>query len=1143
MNTHDIKDAHAITCDVLNYGSLNPPISSGGNISGPLSSTDKAIVRYMGTTGGVVENSPMTLSDDAKLAANSNTIDMSASGVINLSATTVNANTHAIVTSTASSVTDSNIVVFNSTTGHLVKDSAIGIASIAAKLPLAGGTMSGDITMATHNLIDVGSISGAVKTSAADALVTSSSGLVADSDIAVFDSTTGKIIKDSSVQVSIIATKLPLAGGTMSGVLNMGTNNITNVGTISGSVKTINPNATVTSSTAGVTDSDIVIFDSTSGNIVKDSGVQVSSIATKLPLAGGTMSGDIAMATHNITNIGSVSGAVKTSAADDLVTGTSAGVTDSDIVVFNSTTGRIIKTSGVGVASIATKLPLAGGTMMGDIAMGTHNITNAGTISGAANSRTADNIVGNAGASVAGNVPTFADTTGKVIQDSGASLSQYAALSGATFAGDVAMGGHNVTGIGSVAGTIKTSAANDLVTSSTGVVVDSNIVVFDATTGRIIKDSGVAVSAIAAKLPLAGGTMSGDIAMATHNITNAGTISGATNSRTADNIVSNAGTSVASNVAIFSGTSGKVITDSGASLSQYLPLAGGTMSGTLAMGTNNITNVGSISGAVKSSAVDDLVTGTSVAVTDGDIVVFNLTTGRVVKTSGIAVTTIAGKVSKSGDTMSGALAMGGNDITNVGNLSGSTNSRNADNIVSNAGISVSGNVATFSGTSGKVITDSGSSLSQYLPLAGGTMTGDIVMGTHNITNAGTISGATNSRTADNIVSNAGAGVAGNVAIFSGATGKVISDSCSTLSQYLPLAGGTMSGTLIMGNNEIQGISALRPQATNFIAGNSATVDGGTSSVVIGDLANISVAARTNNVVIGPSATSSVNTSVVIGSTASSAAPASVAIGLAAATSSGASSAIGASASASNADAIAMGVSAVASAVDSIAIGTAITNATASSVLLGDAGTVNWRPANDATCDLGTGAARFHDLYLSHSIQGAITITSPTLVTPNIGVATATSVAFSPTTGGITGTTTNDNASAGTVGEIITSTVNSGSAVSLSTGTGANVTSISLTTGDWDVDGNIYLNSGASTVLTSFIGGISTSSTNVGAPPVGSAAQFMINTTFTTGSVQGMPTGTVRASLSGTTTYYLVVKCVFSTSTISAYGGIRARRVR
>ena len=60
--------------------------------------------------------------------------------------------------------------------------------------------------------------------------------------------------------------------------------------------------------------------------------------------------------------------------------------------------------------------------------------------------------------------------------------------------------------------------------------------------------------------------------------------------------------------------------------------------------------------------------------------------------------------------------------------------------------------------------------------------------------SGSIIVPTYARTADNVVSNAGAGVAGNAPIFSGTTGKVLADSGASLSNYLPLSGGNMTGT-------------------------------------------------------------------------------------------------------------------------------------------------------------------------------------------------------------------------------------------------------------------------------------------------------------------------------------------------------------
>ena len=82
--------------------------------------------------------------------------------------------------------------------------------------------------------------------------------------------------------------------------------------------------------------------------------------------------------------------------------------------------------------------------------------------------------------------------------------------------------------------------------------------------------------------------------------------------------------------------------------------------------------------------------------------------------------------------------------------------------------------------------------------------------------------------------------------------------------------------------------------------------------------------------------------------------------------------------------------------------------------------------------------------------------TPTLVTPTIGVATGTSIAFSPDTNGIIGTTAGDTSTAGYVGETISSVILYASRITFTTSsTTQNLTSISLTAGDWDVWGNIY----------------------------------------------------------------------------------------
>lgn len=161
-------------------------------------------------------------------------------------------------------------------------------------------------------------------------------------------------------------------------------------------------------------------------------------------------------------------------------------------------------------------------------------------------------------------------------------------------------------------------------------------------------------------------------------------------------------------------------------------------------------------------------------------------------------------------------------------------------------------------------------------------------------------------------------------------------------------------------------------------------------------------------------------------------------------------------------------------------------------------------------------------------------TSPTLITPNVGVATATSVAFSPTTNGIIGTTTNDNAAAGYVGEFITST---SASTGISNNTNTNITTISLTAGDWDVWGVIQFNAAAGTITTVSVAGVS----SVSATFSSSLQQLGSTTGAGQGTVLMAPT--TRFSLSTTTTIYLVGYASFSVSTINTVGILNARRMR
>jgi hypothetical protein len=163
--------------------------------------------------------------------------------------------------------------------------------------------------------------------------------------------------------------------------------------------------------------------------------------------------------------------------------------------------------------------------------------------------------------------------------------------------------------------------------------------------------------------------------------------------------------------------------------------------------------------------------------------------------------------------------------------------------------------------------------------------------------------------------------------------------------------------------------------------------------------------------------------------------------------------------------------------------------------------------------------------------------SPQLITPNIGAATATSVQFNPSTDGVIGTTTNNNAATGVVGEFVMSQVLQSSAIAVTaSGVSQNLTSISLTAGDWDVSGNVAF-TGTGSTLTEIIGAISTISATL--PDLSEQDYIAVGAGSLTG---GVASPSIRISVATTTTVYLVIQAVFG-STLQACGIISARRRR
>jgi hypothetical protein len=138
-----------------------------------------------------------------------------------------------------------------------------------------------------------------------------------------------------------------------------------------------------------------------------------------------------------------------------------------------------------------------------------------------------------------------------------------------------------------------------------------------------------------------------------------------------------------------------------------------------------------------------------------------------------------------------------------------------------------------------------------------------------------------------------------------------------------------------------------------------------------------------------------------------------------------------------------------------------------------------------------------------------------------------------TTAGIIGTTVNDNANAGSVGEFVTALF---SAVSVGTAAG-DIGTISLSPGDWDVVAEAST-AGVPVGCTAWKIGISTVSATY--QEFGRASAWYALDTVN--GVGGATMPTVRISNSSTTTVYLVMNAIAAIGPF-VYASLSARRVR
>lgn len=206
-------------------------------------------------------------------------------------------------------------------------------------------------------------------------------------------------------------------------------------------------------------------------------------------------------------------------------------------------------------------------------------------------------------------------------------------------------------------------------------------------------------------------------------------------------------------------------------------------------------------------------------------------------------------------------------------------------------------------------------------------------------------------------------------------------------------------------------------------------------------------------------------------------------------------------------------------------------------------TLSANSAGTATYTLGATAgtstlnsvATFTD-YVTTTTTGKLIITPTNTSRMTISAISVKQV----TLGGIVGTTTNDLAVPGAVGEIFTSKVAVGAAVTLTTSnTVYDITSVALTAGSWMVSGNINLASSGGTI-TAEIGGFNTTTASL--PVDGSEVNSGILTTAVS-DTDGITLPVKVFLLSAPATVYMSAKVTKAAGTITGYGAMTCIRFR
>jgi hypothetical protein len=332
-------------------------------VQGPATATDNAIARYDSTTGKLIQNSTVIIDDSGNVT-----------GV-----TTIDGTTPGTWVQGPASSTDNTLATYNGTTGKIIK-SATSITASGTQLREMtlfnsigvsehgfGGVLPTDkLTSINSMTLDTTTISNVTALDGVDPLtwVVGPASATANR-VATFNGTTGKLIQQTSVSIS---------SGAITGVT---------------SINTVDP-ATWVVGPASSTNNRIATYNGTTGKLIQEASVTAT---------GGALA--------SVATINTIDPAT-------WVVGP-ASATSGGLAVFSGTSGKLIAS---GVTITASGGGLSNVTAMNSITVGSTTLAGVTTINSVDPSTW---VVGPSSATSAA-IAVFSGTTGKIIADSGATL-------------------------------------------------------------------------------------------------------------------------------------------------------------------------------------------------------------------------------------------------------------------------------------------------------------------------------------------------------------------------------------------------------------------------------------------------------------------------------------------------------------------------------------------------------------------------------------------------------------------------------------------------------------------------------------------------------------------------------------------------